>query len=104
MIGDLKEFISITEPTPVGDAGGGESRPHELVARVPAQSISRSAGTDRTLGVPIRVRRRRFIIRYREGMNFAHRIEHRGQTYRITDIQVDDDRRRYLLIDGQELS
>lgn len=103
MIGALREELVLLAPLRVGDGGGGADIQYQVRDMVRARSQSRSATMDRAAGRFARQQRRQFTIRYRDDLVFEMRLEHAGRRYRITDIQEEDDRKRYHFVTAEEI-
>lgn len=104
MIGAMRDRVEILRPVRQPDEGGGFSIGYTSLGTVSAKRQARSARTDRSLDMPQQRRRERFVIRYRDDMIFEMRLVHRGRQFRVTDIQDQDDKSRFTLIEGEEIN
>ncbi|MEO1658901.1 MAG: head-tail adaptor protein [Pseudomonadota bacterium] len=102
MIGALRERVEILKPTRIADGGGGYSFSYQSLGDVAAQAEGQRTARDRSVEMTALRRRKRFIIRSRDDLVFEMRLVHRGQHYRITDIQDDDPKGRFVAILGEE--
>lgn len=103
MIGSLRERVEIFRPLRNPDGGGGYELSYTPVATVPARAEGQRAVRDRSVGRELWRRRIRFMMRARDDLIFEMRLLHRGRFYRITDIQDADEKRRFALIQGEEV-
>ncbi|MEO1042133.1 MAG: head-tail adaptor protein [Pseudomonadota bacterium] len=102
MIGALRDRVEILKPTRISDGGGGYSFSYQSVGDVAAQTQGQRAVRDRSTEMIAYRRRKRFIIRSRSDLVFEMRLVHKGQHYRITDIQDEDQKGRFIRIVGEE--
>lgn len=104
MIGSLRERIEILRPLRIPDEGGGYSFAYSSVGSVAAKSAGRRAGRDRSLELARFRLRRSFVIRHRDDIIFEMRLVHRGRTFRITDIQEQDEQGRFTRLEAEEIT
>lgn len=103
MIGELRDEIEILRPQRIVDEGGGYSFGYLSLGTVAAKAEQRRAARDLTFGTEQLRARKSFLIRRREDLIFEMRIVESGQTYRITDIQDQDQNGRFALIQAEEI-
>ena len=102
MIGDLRERVELLKPQRVPDGGGGYAFNYTSLGTVSAQAQAGKSSRDRSMGLTQLRRRQRFLIRSRDDLVFEMRLVHEGRRYRITNIQQQDQRGQYTLIEGEE--
>nr|WP_233061597.1 head-tail adaptor protein [Parvularcula mediterranea] len=99
----MRDEIEILRPHRIVDEGGGYSFGYQSLGTVAARAERKRAARDRTFGAEQLRSRKSFLIRSRDDLIFEMRIVERGQTYRITDIQDQDQTGRFALIEGEEI-
>ena len=103
MIGNLRERVTLLSPVRLPDTGGGADIQYQTRDTIWAQTQLQGSAIDNEGGRRAGLARRQFTLRHREDLIFEMRLKHRGKTYRITDIQEDDDKKRFHFITGEEV-
>ncbi len=98
MIGTLRDRVELLKPIRVADGGGGYGIDYQSLGEISAQAEGQRSVRDRSVEMTTLRRRKRFIIRSRDDLVFEMRIVHRGQHFRITDIQDDDPKGRFMQV------
>lgn len=102
MIGALRDRLTLLTPTRIADAGGGYQITYAEKDTVPARRIDSSSRNRAFVDRKLPVRRKQFTFRHRDDLVFEMRLRYEDRTYRITDIQVDE-QRRYQTVTAEEM-
>lgn len=98
MISALRDRVTLLSPVRAADIGGGYQISYTEKATVSARGTSLAGRRVPFAGRELPVRRRRFVFRYRDDLVFEMRLWHDDRTYRITDIETDEQRRFHTVM------
>ena len=102
MISSLRDRLTLLSPVRTADTGGGYEVSYTPKATVAARGTSLSGARRPLADRDLPVRRRKFVLRYRDDLVFEMRLTHQDTTYLITDIQ-EDEQRRFHTVTAEEL-
>lgn len=103
MISGWREKVTVLAPVRTADEGGGYAITYEERDTVTTRTETRPTRSEKRYGQSFQRTQRRFTIRYKDDLVYEMRLRHRGTDYHITDIQEEDDRRRFQTVTGVEV-
>ena len=103
MIGSLTDRVTLLTLQTSPDEGGGEARSYVPAGDLPADLQQRRSREQPGLSPQKDRRRYDVIIRRRDGLKMTDRLQLRGGTYRITDIQPAIPRHGFTFLSAEEV-
>ena len=102
MISPLRDRVTLLAPTRTPDEGGGYAITYAERATVAARRENLGGRTVNLADRKVPAMRRRFTFRHRDDLVFEMRLAHGGRTYRVTDIQ-EDEQNRFQIVTAEEV-
>lgn len=102
MISPLRDRVTLLAPLRTPDDGGGFEITYTERATVAARREALSSRTTGLADRKIPATRQRFTFRHRDDLVFEMRLAHGGRTYRLTDIQ-EDEQNRFQTVTAEEI-
>ncbi|GGY53197.1 head-tail adaptor protein [Parvularcula lutaonensis] len=103
MTPSLTDRVELLRPQRIVDEGGGYSFGFTSLGTVATKAEGHRSAIDGSLEQNQRRMQREFLMRSRNDLVFEMRLVHRGKTFRITDIQDQDEKGRFTLVRGEEI-